>query len=154
MLSRKQEKMKDDYLMLSYYPCFAGYPEEKNRATMGLGSSCGDILSQNRVQNQTSLLRQNSSPPGLLSQLSTDMGVSAIVGSSAENQAGNSSDDSNLGSGNVRQGYISSFPVGSWDDATRHSGLQNGTNYAARKRSKEMEGRVMMQDLHNPDAQV
>lgn len=132
----------------------SGYPEEKNRATMGLGSSCGDILSQNRVQNQTSFLRQNSSPPGLLSQLSTDMGVSAIVGSSAENQAGNSSDDSNLGSGNVRQGYISSFPVGSWDDATRHSGLQNGTNYAARKRSKEMEGRVMMQDLHNPDAQV
>ncbi|XP_057874061.1 uncharacterized protein LOC131080016 isoform X1 [Cryptomeria japonica] len=135
----------------------SGYPEEKNRATMGLGSSCGDIIPQNRVQIQTSFLRQNSSPPGLLSQLSTDMGVSAMVGSSAENQAGNSSDDGSLGSGNVRQGYISSFSVGSWDDATRHSGkhssMQNGINYAARKRSKEMDGKVMMQDLHNIDAQ-
>ncbi|KAH9319407.1 hypothetical protein KI387_021176, partial [Taxus chinensis] len=144
----------------------SGYLDEKIRSTMALGSSCGDILTPNRVQSQMSCLRQNSSPPGLLSQISMDMGVPEsvdrlnmpMVGSSAENQAGSSSDDGSLGSGNVRQGYISNFPVGSWDDTAmpfgKPAGMQNGTSFAARKRSKELDGKMTMQGLHNTDAQV
>lgn len=142
----------------------SGYAEGTVRNSFGVGNSCGDIITPNKVQRQMNCLRQNSSPPGLLSQLSVDMRVPemvdrlniAMVGSSAENQAGSSSDDGSLGSGNAGQGYISKFSVKSWDDGAmtpgNFAGMQNGTNFTARKRAKELDMK-MMQGLNNLDHQ-
>lgn len=113
----------------------SGFAEGTVRNSIGVGNSCGDIITPNRVRRQMNCLQQNSSPPGLLSQLSVDMSVPemvdrlnmAMVGSSAENQAGSSSDDGSLG-------------------------MQNGTNFTARKRAKELDIK-MMQSLNNSDHQ-
>nr|AAF04760.1 helix-loop-helix protein 1A [Pinus taeda] len=141
----------------------SGFMEGTVRNSIGVGNSCGDIIIPNRVQRQMNRLQQNSSP-GLLSQLSVDMSVPemvdrlnmAMVGSSAENQAGSSSDDSSLGSGNAGQGYISNFSVKSWDDEAmtpgNFAGMQNGANFTARKRAKELDMKLM-QGLNNSDHQ-
>eukprot|EP01018_Ginkgo_biloba_P032886 Gb_28850 [translate_table: standard] len=134
-----------------------GYPVGAMRNIGNLASengSCGDMVSPNRLKSQMSFSRQSSSPAGLLSQLS-EMGMPEVVdklnlpvvGSSAESLGGSSSDDGSLGNGNGGQCYITGFQIGSWEDAAMLSenfaGMQNGAAYAARKRVRELNGKMI-----------
>ncbi|XP_059074310.1 transcription factor bHLH130 isoform X2 [Cryptomeria japonica] len=142
-----------------------GYPDQKITRTIGLESSCGYIFPPNRFQSKFSCLRQNSSPPGLLSHLCMAVGVPEtggslnmpMIGSSTDNQAGSNSDDGSLVSGNARQGYVANFSVGSWDNAImqseKHAGKQSYSSFAARKHLKELDGKRILHGLQSTDAQ-
>lgn len=126
-----------------------------NDFCVGSSGTLGGLTSTrlaHKGNNNNSLLRQSSSPAGLLAQLSIDVQAMAgaaksekpslsspLAHSPAESLSGGTSEENGgAGTGPGTPGMMSRMDVG-WEDAQSYLNSWDNTNFAARKRFRDME---------------
>ncbi|KAL3684418.1 hypothetical protein R1sor_002440 [Riccia sorocarpa] len=133
------------------------------------GSVSAGKLSNSRLAhkngNNNSLLRQSSSPAGLLAQLSIDVqSMSAAAKNEKQSlsspnahspseslSGGTSEENGGAGTGPATPGMLSSIDVGGWEDAQSYMNSWDSSNFAARKRFRDMDIDPMVADSFRPD---